>query len=276
MERRKQLGLEIAAYAKIERKGGVWMVPSQSGRGRYTVCLDPEASHCTCPDHDQTGKKCKHIFAVEFAIEREQGVAVGEPPSGGRGRKTYGQHWPAYNAAQTNEKHEFQALLFDLCQGIPNPPRGKGRPPLTLSDMLFAANYKVYSTFSGRRFMTDLADAYEHGFTSALPHWNSIFKYLKDPALSPILHELIVKSSLPLVGVESVFAADSTGFTGTPYIRWYDVKYRGKQEHEWVKPHLMCGVNTHIVTDAIILDRNASDTRQLRGLLKTTAQNFVV
>ena len=37
---RQQRGLEIAATANIERKGSAWLVPSQSGKGRYTVCLD--------------------------------------------------------------------------------------------------------------------------------------------------------------------------------------------------------------------------------------------
>jgi transposase len=104
---------------------------------------------------------------------------------------------------------------------------------------------------------------------------STILKARRSPR-SPILHTLIVKSSLPLVGAESVFAADSTGFTGRPFIRWHDIKYRGKREHEWVKPHLMCGVNTHIVTDVVILDRDAADVRQLPALLKTTAQNFTV
>ena len=46
---RQQRGLEIAATAKIERKGGSSLVPSQSGKGRYTVNPDSEAPHCNCP-----------------------------------------------------------------------------------------------------------------------------------------------------------------------------------------------------------------------------------
>ena len=48
------------------QKGGAWLVPSQSGKGRYTVCLDPAEPHCSCPDHEEGGHKCKHIFAVEY------------------------------------------------------------------------------------------------------------------------------------------------------------------------------------------------------------------
>lgn len=61
-ESRQQRGLEIAAVSKIERKGGAWLVPSQSGKGRYTVIPDDDAPHCSCPDHADGGHKCKHLF----------------------------------------------------------------------------------------------------------------------------------------------------------------------------------------------------------------------
>jgi hypothetical protein len=63
---------------------------------------------------------------------------------------------------------------------------------------------------------------------------------------------------------------------GNRFVRWTDVKYRGMTEHVWAKVHLMCGVKTHIITAAVILDRNASDLAQLPKLLHTTAQNFTV
>ena len=54
------------------------------------------------------------------------------------------------------------------------------------------------------------------------------------------------------------------------------MKYRGMTEHVWAKVHLMCGVKTHIITAAVILDRTASDLAQLPKLLHTTTQNFTV
>ena len=65
MNAREERGLAIAAMCKIEHKGGVYLVPSQSGKGRYTVCPDAEHPHCSCPDHETTGDRCKHIYAVE-------------------------------------------------------------------------------------------------------------------------------------------------------------------------------------------------------------------
>jgi hypothetical protein len=55
-------------------------------------------------------------------------------------------NWTAYNAAQSEEKTQFAALLADLCSTVAQPPQtGKGRPRLPLADMLFASVYKVYA-----------------------------------------------------------------------------------------------------------------------------------
>ena len=76
---REQRGLRIAATCKLTKKGQVWLVPSQSGHGRYTVSPDPEAPHCTCPDHETRGLKCKHLFAVEFAMQRRSTTTAAPP-----------------------------------------------------------------------------------------------------------------------------------------------------------------------------------------------------
>ncbi len=278
---REQRGLRIAATCKLTKKGGIWLVPSQSGHGRYAVSPDPEMPHCTCPDHETRGLRCKHIFAVQFAMQREdhsdgsttvtQTVTVTETVK----KPTYPQDWPAYNAAQTNEKDKFLSLLHDLCSGIPEPPATKGRPRLLLADAIFSACFKVYSTFSGRRFMSDLRDAQSNGYIQAVPHYNSIFNYLENPALTPILHGLITESSLPLKVVEADFAVDSSGFTTSRFIRWVDHKYGVvRQQHEWVKVHLMCGVKTNVVTAVEIREKDTSDTRLLPDLVNATAAHF--
>jgi len=150
-----------------------------------------------------------------------------------------------------------------------------GRPSLPLSDAIFSATFKVYSTVSGRRFMTDLREAHMRGFISKAPHYNSIFNYLENPELTPILQTLITESSLPLKSVETDFAVDSSGFTTSRFLRWYDHKY-GKviEKHDWVKCHLMCGVKTNVVTAVEIHDRNANDSPLLPAMVENTSQNF--
>jgi transposase len=276
-EPRQQRGLELAATAKIERKGGAWLVPSQSGNGRYTVIPHDDAPHCTCPDHQDGGHKCKHLFAVEYVLRRESNpdgtVTITEAV-----RETYVQDWRAYNAAQTTEKERFLELLRDLCSGVTEPERQRnGRPRLPIQDVIFAACYKVYSTVSARRFMSDLRDALAKGFISKAPHYNSIFNYLENPALTPILRDMITETSLPLKSIETDFACDSSGFTTSRFVRWFDHKYGApRQQHEWVKCHLMCGVRTNIVTAVEIKDKDASDTKLLPAMVDQTAKNFTL
>src|SRR5262245_62616751 len=203
-------GLQIAAMARLVKRGVVWMVPSQSGGSPYEVSPDPHQPHCTCPDHETNGAKCKHIYAVEYAMRREHddGGIIDEAMATKRSaRKTYRQKWPAYNAAQVHEKAKFQLLLSELCTDIKEPVRSRnGRPRVPIHDAIFCACFKVYSTVSGRRFMTDLREAQAKGFIRKTPHFNTIFNYLEDKHLTPILRELITRSSLPLKAIETDFA----------------------------------------------------------------------
>lgn len=280
MDEREQRGMEIAATMRLSRRGTSWAVPSQAGNRTYIVDVNGEAPTCTCPDHETRGVKCKHIFAVGYVITREHNsdgtTTVTERLTVTETKKTtYPQNWPAYNAAQTSEKDRFQSLLYELCQGIPELPKKKGRPSIPRSDAIFSSAFKVYSTVSARRFMSDLREAQSRGFITKVPHYNSIFNSLENPKLTPILRALITQTSLPLKSVEVDFAVDSSGFTTSRFIRWFDHKYGTvKQQHDWVKCHLMCGVKTNIITAVEIHDRNASDTKLLPAMVGATAQSF--
>jgi transposase len=279
---RQERGQQIAKVARIvPQKDGSWSVPSMSGSGRYSVQLGTKPT-CNCPDHETRGCKCKHIFAVEFVIEKEENwdgsTTVTEKVTiTAEKRTTYTQDWPAYNAAQVGEKKQFQSLLADACRTINETPTGKGRPRLPLADAVFSCVFKIYSTVSGRRFMCDLADAHERGHISKLPHYNSVFNYLENPELFPILRQLIQLTSLPLKSIETDFAVDSTGFASSRFIRWYDHKYGTvHQEHDWVKAHIMCGVKTNVITAVEIHHRDDADSPLLPALVDATAQNFTI
>lgn len=189
----------------------------------------------------------------------------------------YSQNWLAYNQAQQREKQLFMELLNELCKTVEEPKYTFGRPKLPIADMLFCSVFKVYSTFSGRRFTSDMKTAEEKEYILKVPHYNSIFNHLRDPKLTPILRHLIEQSALPLKSIETNFAVDSSGFTSTKYMRWFDFKY-GKQSawKIWLKVHLMCGVRTNVVTSVEVTDGNVSDTPQLPELVTRTAKNFDV
>ena len=111
--------------------------------------------------------------------------------------------------------------------------------------MLFASVYKVYVGFSSRRFTSDLREAFVDGFVNTTPHFNSVSNYLAKPELTDILKSLITASSLPLKVIETDFAVDASGFSTSRFVQWFNKKYgREVDNREWVKVHLMCGVNT--------------------------------
>jgi len=284
---RQQRGLEIAARAKVVRLGAEWSVSSQSGTGKYTVTGLPvsmggDAPRCTCPDYETRAVKCKHLFAVEYVIERER-HADGSTTVTETGRltktvrRTYPQNWPAYNTAQTNEKDKFLVLLRDLCSGLPEPEQKRGRPRLSLRDAVFTAVLKVYTTASARRAMSDLREAHERGYTAKLPCHNSVLNALENADLTPILRSLIDESSRPLKSVEVDFAVDSSGLTTSTYESWFDHKYGApRRQHAWVKVHLMCGVKTNVVTAIEIHGPTTHDGTQLPALVNATARTFPI
>jgi len=297
MSIREQKGRDIADRFRITRKGNLYLVPSQSGSGKYTV--NPETGRCTCPDYDFRRQPCKHLYAVQMVVERERKTVMETRADGSTKttvtervtikRKTYPQVWPAYNMAQTQEKRLFQYLLHQLCQGVGSPAQyGRGQRRLPLEDMIFAMAFKVYSTVSGRRFMTDLREAHAKGYVENLPCYNSIFNYFESEVSTPYLQMLIEESSLPLQAIEEDFAVDSTGISTSRFMRWYEEKYewkgdegmskrdRVRERRDWIKVHLMCGVKTNVVTSVEITDRNAADTTYFKPLVEATAQNFAL
>ena len=67
------------------------------------------------------------------------------------------------------------SALSALCANITDPPKHPNNPSkLSYADMMFAVVFKVYSTVSGRRFMTDLNDAKDKGYIARVCHFNSI------------------------------------------------------------------------------------------------------
>jgi transposase len=278
---REAKALELADRGRVVRDGDGWVVFSLNGPEKYRVTLEP--LYCSCPDFETRHEDCKHTLACKIASTRPANDPrtehKPETPPVVWPRKTYSQpDWPAYEAAQVNEKDEFLGLLHDLCSRIEEPVRkGRGRPPVPLADAVYAACLKVFTTLSVRRFMSDLRAAHERGYLSQMPHNCHVSRTLESDDVTPILESLIVLSSLPLKAIEDEFAVDSTGFSGSKFDRWYSEKYgRMKSEHAWVKVHAMTGTTTHVVTSVIILDKNSGDAPEFPPLVKATAKNFII
>jgi transposase len=146
-----------------------------------------------------------------------------------------------------------------------------------MPEMIFNSVMKIYSTFSLRRFMSDIKIAKEFGLIDYIPCYASVGHFLQEEELTPILKRLIQISALPLRDVEIDFAGDSTGFSTSRFARWFDQKYgRESKKRIWIKCHAMCGVKTNIITAVEISDGFSNDSPQLASLVQQTAENFGV
>ena len=163
MDAREQRGVDLAVAVLAPYPRGARTTGScrrRAGAGRYSVWLAEQ--RCSCPDNQVRRVKCKHIFAVEYAIQHRV-EADGTETVTEAVRVTYSQDWSAYNAAQSEEGERLRRILADLCSFVEQPEQRMGRPRLQLSEMAFASVLKVYSGFSSRRFTSELRAAERAG-----------------------------------------------------------------------------------------------------------------
>ena len=264
---RQQRGIAIAALAPIRPDRYGYKVPSQSGNGSYLVNLE-HGPYCTCPDFEKREQPCKHVYAVQIILQREErndGTVIETVETR---QVRVSQPWTAYNAAQVHEGELFAVLLRELCDTVPQPPQLMGRPRMPLSDMLYSMGLKVYSNRSTRRAMSEIRDAVAAGRMDTEPSFSTPIRYFERPDVTPVLRDLIVASALPLCDIERDFAIDSSGFASTAYNRWFDHKWgTSKKSVQWVKLHLMCGVRTA---------SQSADSPYLAEFVRTTAENFQI
>jgi len=249
-------------------------VKSQSGSKVYEVKTTPNGMTCDCPDFVYRGGKCKHIQATRYYLEIEKDTPHGIVTE--KVHLTYTQAWNAYNEAQKAEVNLFDELLKDLVKAIPEPEQTIGRPRLSIHETLFCAIQKVYSQLSSRRAYSLFENATEKGQIEHTPDFNVPSKLFKNPEMTPILHELVTLSALPVAGIENDFSVDSTGFRTTTFNAYNGMKHGQKKEHQWVKAHLCAGVKTNIVAAVAITDSNGGDSPQFGPLVKKTAEGFTI
>ncbi len=193
-------------------------------------------------------------------------------PSGG-----YGQDWPAYDAAQINEKRHFMTTLAALCNDVEDFERVTGRKPFPLWSVIFCLVYKVYLTFSARRCQSFLQDALSEKLIAAAPKPTVLSEYMREESITEILKGLVVKSSLPLSEIENVFAVDSTGLSVPRKRIWFN-KHTNRREgrRDYIKLHAMCGVRTNIITGVEVSEGSANDSPYLKQLVEDTARYFEI
>ena len=95
---------------------------------------------------------------------------------------------------------------------------------------------------------------------------------MEDEDVTPILKRMIEISALPMKAVETSFACDSSGFSGSRFDRWYDHKFRRHciKRHVGQGPHFLRRQNErrHGGRDR---RQGCGDCVQLPPMLETTA-----
>jgi len=254
-------------------KDGVYAVKSQSGIGQYRV-EEEGGWKCNCPDYLARGGQCKHILATRFYLEIQRDTPDGTVTE--KVRLSYPQAWTAYNAAQMDEVRAFDAMLRDIVEAIPEPDQKMGRPRLPIREQLFCSIQKVYSQLSSRRAYSLFQNAKDRGQLNHAPHFNAPSKLLNRADITPILHELVRLSALPVAELETEFSIDSTGFRTTTYSAYCGEKHGQKRENRWIKAHICAGVKTNIVTGIVVTEANGADSPQFASLLDKTARSFEI
>jgi len=278
IDRARAILVKDHSIRKIDES--TYLVRSQSGHGWYKVLWNGKEWVCDCPDYENNLniEPCKHIIALRLCyqhyfapIEKQMREPIVE-------RKTYKQDWSSYNQAQMHEFELFDQFLYQLISNIEEPERSckRGRPELKLQDQIFCCIMKVYSQLSSRRAKYLYHDALQRQQIQNAPHFNVVSTSLNKREITQILHELVHLSSQPLASVETDFAIDSSGFRCSTFGNYCEEKHGTKRMRNWLKAHICTGVNTNIVADVIITDEHASDSTQLKKLIKNTANHFTI
>jgi transposase len=267
----------MATRFRIEQdKSGYWIVPSETQVGKtYRVSPKGEDSVCTCKDFFARLKPCKHIHAVRFFLKGE--VLTEEQEQERQKRPNYPQDWPKYHAARANEYTQFRVLLADLVKDLKNFDMGPdgGRPRVEASDLLFAMALKVYLGFPAGRLHGALVDAQKMGFIKDIPSRNTILSYFGESKLSYVLEKLVEIAALPVRKLETIVAADASGFTTSRFFRWVHEKYgQTASKREWALAHIAVGVKTHVVTAITVTDRSTRECEVAPKLIEQTAKRF--
>ena len=261
----------------------------------------PDGANVPAPETD-TDEPVAPEPTGKAASTGQRIIGSDTPLSKGGGSKD-GRNWPAYNTAQCNEERWFRILLQDLCRAIDEGPQmGRGRKRVRMADAVFHCALTIYSTWSSRRASTSRLDAFDLGLTDCVPSFATLSRALTNPALTPVLEDLIQLSAMPystienVVGVDSAivesgvpglklayeetFAVDSTGMSSNVNdAHWNDTKHgSGKRTQNtlWTKLHIIIGILSHIITAAKVTPGETGDALMFQPLLDATARYFKI
>lgn len=248
-------------------------------REKYTVCPNPNcvieemfSPPETPPAEVKTTPAFKERFSVEARKSRRSSSFDYEyiPRKDSKER-----NHKVYNAVRKMEIPSAVPMLKMALseRGYKTHRNRRGRPPIHLDDRVIFCVQKVLRGVSC--LDSDEFNGYVVGSRMVKQpiHPNTVSDIMNDPALTPILQELVSITALPFIPMEHLAAIDGSGF-GAPGTRWVQVRLDKKKHKDYVKLHVIIGIESHAILGAIVTPANANDSPQFVPLLKAAADEF--
>ena len=183
LQQRKARGYEIASKGKITQDKGIWVVPSATNpRQSYKVQFTIYGAKCTCADFAERGIRCKHIFSVDYVIEKKLNKDGTTTTVITTKKMTYPQDWKNYTKAQCEEGTQFKVLLKDLVANVPVQGKSRGRATsYAFERSPLLCNRKGLFHEVKQKGKICYAEAVERQQITKAPNYNVINILLNDP-----------------------------------------------------------------------------------------------
>ncbi|MCI4357727.1 MAG: transposase [Thermoplasmata archaeon] len=239
----------------------------------YKIRFENGNWKCNCPAWLDREGICKHIKKAAADLNPFRPPAT-DVATQQELRPTYGQDWPAYDAARQAMPLMFDQLLWDLLEGVPEslqPVGREGRKPLPLRLQLLMAVKKVYLTTDSRTARGRMIlESGGKGMIKQVPNYATPSRLFNREETAGILLDLVERSALPLRDLEDggTFAIDSSGFTPTCSSAYCTEKHDPTRRHQFIKAHTLIGCKTGIVVSVKITDDHGADCPQFIPLLR--------
>jgi len=174
---------------------------------------------------------------------------------------------------------EAYASLSQKEKDVLEPPKNtqRGRKPIPFKERIFYLVDQVNTGKADLEYEGMMGEIVRQGYTSAPCRCTSLSKYANDEALIIFFDKMIEHSAKVMNKYEHIFAIDATGFNCTTKNDYYAQKHHRKKESDWCDAHVICGVNSNIITAATVNHKYTSDELdEVIPLLERTQRIFAI
>lgn len=257
-----------------KRGNRFWSVERMTRNRRGTIGIE---YRCTCADFQKNGRiDCEHIFAerlrrrevvIEGKVEPRRMTWATRPRRPPRKRLSAdGQPIRSIQrAARVEIDQRVPELLRDLVMLTTRLARGGSRTMADARAINRAAALALKLAYgkSYDAIKPVLEELIGKGVLQLrkVPHQNTMSQWMNDPALTPILEQMLAATAKPFRAVECAAIVDSSKMSQmrTAHPRWIEYGDDQRDEASWMKLHALVGVESLICLAAIFSGTNSGN-----------------